>query len=78
MFLPLKGWNMIQDSVAKITLLSNRRKHLLGMYEPRVVLVLVQFGLESCPTSPHEDHQDWLCGYACQNERSAIDMRHES
>ena len=61
-----------------ITLLPKRAEHLLKMYEPRVILVLVQFELKSCPTSPHEDHQDWLCGYACQNEWSAIDIRHAS
>lgn len=28
--------------------------------ESRVILVMVQFILKSCATSPHKDHEDWI------------------
>ena len=47
------------------------------MHEPRVVLVLVQLKLKFCTASPHEDYQDWICGCACRDKRSALEMRRE-
>lgn len=55
---------------------TNFRKRQLRR-ESGVILVLIQSCLKFGTASPHEDHQDWTHGHTCQDDRSALGVRHK-